>query len=335
MPPQKNQPVKRKSSRRFVLAVLLTGVVATLFIVLEHRAVYDWARLYGYQPPENIVKLANDDELTAGARRVFLVNHPQVQSKSAFAASCPNGNKETAVLGCYIPDQRGIYVLSVADPRLEGIEQVTAAHELLHAEYDRLGSSEKQRVNGWLQDYYEHGLNDPTIQKQLDSYKKTEPNDLVNEMHSIFGTEVADLPANLQQYYAQYFTNRSKVTGYYQTYEAEFASRISRIKQDDTQLATLKAQIKADEADLKTRQAQLEARQAQLVSDRRSGNVSAYNAGVSGYNALVDAYNAEVRTVQDLINQYNQLVAARNAIALEEQQLTQAISSQVSPINNQ
>ena len=336
MPPRTNsQNPKPKTSRRFIVGWLLFGLLAALVILTEHQAVYDWLRLRGYKPPADIAAIANDDELTPAAERVFYVNHPLVQDKSDFAKSCPNGNKETAVLGCYVPDQRGIYVLNVTDSRLAGIEQVTGAHELLHAEYDRLTAGDKQEVDSMLMDYYHHGLMDETIKKQLDSYKKTEPNDLVNEMHSIFGTEVGGLPAPLEDYYKRYFADRSKITGYYNTYEAEFTTRQLQIQQDDAQLKAWKAQIASLEADLKIKQAALQAQQSQLNAARSRGDLNAYNTGVPAYNSAVNAYNAEVRQLRDLINKYNALVAARNAIVLEEQQLTQDISSGVSPIGKQ
>ncbi|HSX36875.1 MAG TPA: hypothetical protein VLG13_02025 [Patescibacteria group bacterium] len=330
----KQEPhTNRQTSRRFVFGVLLVGALAALAIFCEHQAVYDWLRLHGYQAPSDSAQLASDDTFTGTAKHIYYVNHPLLKSKADFAKACPGGNKETAVLGCYVPDQRGIFVLSVTDVRLAGIEQVTAAHEMLHAAYDRLSSRDKAQVDGWLMDYYQHDLNDQTIIDQMDSYKKTEPNDLVNEMHSVFGTEVVGLPANLENYYHRYFANRSKVATYYSTYEAEFSSRQAAIKQDDAELASLKEQVQAGEADLKTKQAALGTMQSRLVTERSSGNVAAYNAGVPAYNALVDSYNAEVATVRQLVSQYNQLVAARNAIVLEEQQLVQDISSQAAPIS--
>jgi hypothetical protein len=323
-----------KSSRRFISAVLLFGLVAGIVILIGHQQVYDWLRLHNYHPSAEIAAIAARDDMTATAKHIFYVNHPAIQDKSAFAHSCPNGSKETAVLGCYIPNQRGVYVLSVTDPRLQGIEEVTAAHEMLHAAYDRLSDRGKQQVNGWLEDYYKT-LTDQTIRDQIDSYKKTEPNDLVNEMHSIFGTEASNLPANLENYYKRYFADRSKVVAQYSTYQAEFTSRQNQIKQDDAQLQSLKAQIQAAEADLKAKESQLAVSRQQLESYKSSGNAQAYNAAVPGYNALVDGYNAEVRQVHSLVDQYNSLVAERNAIALEEQQLVQDISSNAAPVGNQ
>jgi hypothetical protein len=335
MPLQTNKNyAKQKSSPRFISLVLLFGLLAAVVIVYDHQAVYDWLRLRNYQPPTNIASIASDDTMTPKAKHIFYVNHPAIEDKSAFASSCPNGTKETAVLGCYIPNQRGIYVLSVTDARLQGIEEVTSAHEMLHAAYDRLSGKEKEQINGWLQDYY-NTLTDQTIKDQIDSYKKTEPNDLVNEMHSIFGSEASSLPPNLESYYTRYFADRSKVVAQYSAYEAEFTTRQAQIKQDDAKLQDLKTQINSLEADLRSKQAALSSQQQQLNSYRRSGNIQAYNAAVPAYNSLVDSYNAEVIEVRNLISEYNQLVAERNAIALEEQQLVQDISSNVSTIGNQ
>src|SRR5262249_17898052 len=123
-------------------------------------------------------------------------NHPEIDTKNNFSSNCPNnGGEKTVILGCYHPDQNGIFVLGVSDPRLDGVMQVTAAHEMLHAEYDRLNSKDRSYVNGLLMDYYEHDLHDQRIQDVIAAYKLSEPNDVVNEMHAVFGTEIAKLPA--------------------------------------------------------------------------------------------------------------------------------------------
>lgn len=334
MPPQTNRQTPRKKARRGRLAALLLLLLAVVgwLTVAGRQALYDWLRLRGYSPPSAIAALAADDQFTASARRVFYVNHPAIEGKAAFAHSCPNGGKEAAVLGCYVPPQQGIYILQVSDPALDGIEQVTAAHELLHAEYDRLDSATRTKVDGWLEAYYKHGLTDPIIIKQMATYQKTEPNAMVDEMHSVFGTEVANLPTDLQQYYQRYFTNRGLITADYSRYENQFSQRLAAISHDDTQLAAWKTQINSLEADAQSRQTAISNQLQQLSAYRQSGDISAYNGGVGAFNAAVDSYNAEVAQIHALVQQYNQLVTERNAIALEEQQLVQDISSQAAPL---
>ncbi|HSX45681.1 MAG TPA: hypothetical protein VLG27_01595 [Candidatus Saccharimonadia bacterium] len=298
----------------------------------NRQNIYDWMALRNYQVPGYVAGLAAQDTMTASARKIFYVNHPAIDNKTTFADVCPSGTREqTIVLGCYHGGQGGIYLLQVSDPRLDGVEQVTAAHEMLHAAYDRLSSSDKQKVDAMLLDYYDNDLHNQRIRDTIAAYKKTEPNDVVNEMHSVFGTEVASLPSGLEQYYKRYFTDRAQVAAFAAQYQAEFTSRQTAVQQDDRQLTALKSQIDSQEADLKSRQSQIDSAQSQLLAER-DGNTSAYNAAVPGFNAQVDAYNAEVGQVQALISQFNQLVAARNAVAFEEDQLVNALSNNVAPI---
>jgi hypothetical protein len=327
----RNQVGASKLPLLIVLLLLLAGLSV---VAANRQGIIDWWRLRDYTAPAPVASLANQDAMTDYARKVFYVNSPDIRTKANFSSACPSSKAEqTIVLGCYHSDQAGIYLLNVTDPRLQGVEQVTAAHEMLHAAYDRLSSADRKKIDGMLLDYYNKDLTDERIKKTIDAYKKSEPNDLVNEMHSIFGTEVANLPSGLEAYYTKYFTKRSVITDAAAKYQAEFTSRQAAVAQADAQLSSLKAQIDSEEADLKTKQQTISDTQSNLVNLRNNGNTAAYNAGVPAYNALVDDYNSEVQAVQSLISQYNSLVASRNAIALEEDQLVNNLSSSATPIN--
>lgn len=317
----------------FVVLVLWFGLLG--WAALNRQNIFDWWQLEHYQAPAAVSQLAAQDTLTNYAHKVFYVNRPSLDDKTTFASVCPNnGGEQTIVLGCYHSSQAGIFLLNVSDPRLNGVEQVTAAHEMLHAAYDRLSSSERHKVDGWLMDYYQHGLHDQRVLDTIAAYQKSEPNDWVNEMHSVFGTEVASLPSNLETYYQRYFTDRSQVTTYVANYQAEFTSRQAAVARDDAQLATLKAQIASTEADLQAKQTAINNEQSRLMGLKTSQDIEAYNAGVPAYNQRVDTYNTEVNALQAMIDQYNQLVASRNAIALEQNQLVKELTTNVAPINH-
>jgi hypothetical protein len=322
--------------RRLVTLLLLLvwfGLLALL--LLNRQNIADYLKLRNYNPPVAISTLANQDTMTAYGRRIFYVNHPVLDDKTAFNLVCPNnGGEQTIVLGCYHSDQDGIFLLSVSDPRLNGVEQVTAAHEMLHGAYDRLSRAERKKVDAMLLNYYNHDLKDQRIKNVIAAYRKTEPTEVVNEMHSVFGTEVANLPAPLEQYYKRYFTDRHQITEYAAQYEAEFTSRQNAVTQDDAQLATMKSQIDAAQADLKSKLSVINAQQASLLAERSSGNVTAYNAGVPPYNSLVDAYNADVQSIQSQVASYNQLVTTRNDVALEEDELVKDLTGNAQTINN-
>jgi outer membrane murein-binding lipoprotein Lpp len=293
----------------------------------QRNALYDWARLRDYAPSTEIAQLATDTTMTDYARHMYYVNHPDIKERTVFSSYCNIAAEQAAVLGCYKGGQRGIYLLQVTNAELAGIKQVTAAHEMLHAVYERLGSDERQRVNTMLQNYYDHQLTDESIKQTVDAYRKTEPDDLVNEMHSIFGTQVATLPTELGKYYEKYFTDRSKVIGYYSAYQQAFTGRQQRIDQYDAQLDSWKTQISQLESEVKAQQSDLQNRRDTLNRYRANGNAEAYNNGVDGFNAAVVSYNAKVSELQQLITDYNKLVETRNSIAFEERQLVNSLSS--------
>ena len=58
------------------------------------------------------------------------------------------------MLGCYILN-KGIYVYDITDDRLAGVRQVTTAHEMLHAAYDRLSVKERAQVDAMTAAAYE------------------------------------------------------------------------------------------------------------------------------------------------------------------------------------
>lgn len=314
--------------------LLLFWVGLLVFAALNRQNIIDWWRLRQYQAPAAISALVSETTLTDYGRKVFLVNWPELKDKSSFSSACPNnGGEQTIVLGCYHGGQAGIFLLDVTDPRLAGVEQVTAAHEMLHAAYDRLNTEERQRVDGLLMKYYKNELKDQRILMTIEAYKKSEPNDVVNEMHSIFGSEIVTLPAELETYYKRYFDNRAQVAAYAEKYQAAFTSRKAQIDKADAELSRLKSQINAAEAELKTQQDAIDAKQKELVNLRNSGNITAYNAGVPPYNAAVDAYNRQVAEVKQLIQRYNALVTSRNAVAVEQDQLVKELSSEAAPIS--
>jgi len=313
--------------KKWVQAVLLgLLVVAYGGVLFKHQALLDWWHLHDYATPVAVAQLAADDTLTPKAKRLLYVNHPVISGGSTFANHCPAGSEKTVVLGCYIGNDAGIYIYAVTDPRLEGVEQVTAAHEMLHAAYRRLSSAERNKVDALLMDYYNHGLTDQRIKDTINAYKISEPKDIVNEMHSIFGTEVAQLPRALEQYYQQYFTSRQKVAAYTAAYQGEFTSRQSQVAADDAQLKLLKTQIDANEATLMSQKTGLQA-ERQAVQD--SGNA----ATVADYNRKVDAYTNLQAKTRELIAQHNALVVSRNALAIEENELQQELSA--SPVTGQ
>lgn len=322
------KPRSRQLPKLLIFLALLSAIAV---LALNGQAIVDWFKLRGYEVPASISKLATDDTMTAEARHLFYVNRPQLTNGSEFTDNCPKGGEKTVILGCYIGNDGGIYLYKVTDQRLAGIEEVTAAHEMLHAAYRRLSGGEKKRIDALLTNYYKNGLNDERVLSVMESYKKSEPNDLPNEMHSIFATELSTLPAPLETYYKRYFTDRNAVVRYMAAYREEFTSRQTQREAYDARLKQLRPLVDEIDKTLEQQKSALDAQRKQLESHRASNNVAAYNNGVAPYNAAVAAYNSNLAYQKTLIVEYNDIVAARNALALEENQLLKAISAEPIP----
>jgi len=298
---------------------------------IQREALADWWRLRDYEPSQDIAALVDDTTMTGRAEHLFYVNHPQLENKEDFNMHCADHGEETSVLGCYHGNRRGIYLYAVNDDRLHGVEQVTAAHEMLHQAYDRLNGSERKRIDKLLQDLYDSGQLPSDVTAKIDSYKEQADVNLVNEMHSIFGSEVRGLPAELDEYYKQYFNDRLKVVNFSEAYRGEFTRRKELVAQYDAQLAGLKTQIETNKIGLDNKSDYLKAKEKEISQDVASRDQVAYDADVTAYNAMVDAYNAQLAATRRLIEEHNRIVVERNAIAVQEQELQEALDSRLEP----
>lgn len=321
-----------KQSRRFGSLLLIVAVIAGYAIVWNQRnAILDWAALRNYTPSSQMSALASDTTMTPLAEHYLYINHAALADREEFNEKCTNETEQSVVLGCYLGNRAGIYIYNVTASELHGVQQVTAAHEMLHQAYQRLNTDERTRIDGLLQAYYKNTLSDEPIKAQIEEYKRTEPGELNNEMHSLFGTQVADLPAELEEYYTQYFTDRAKVVRYYTAYQSAFTTRKAQIAAYDKDLTNKKQAIDTLEAQVRADLTKLDDMKSQMDTMRANGDIRGYNAMVSPYNNAIAAYNAALDRLKALIAEYNGIVAERNAIADQEAALQQSLSSKQLP----
>lgn len=329
MQPESPRTSRSKTILTLLLVVLVWGFVAFLFI--QRQAVYDWWRLRGYTPTSEVAALADQTTMNDNARRVFYVYHPAIEPRDTFNQHCRDG-EFTIVLGCY-SQGRGIYIFRVDDPRLEGIEEVTAAHEFLHAAYDRLSKDERKKVDAWTAEAY-NNLDNQRIKETIEEYRKHDASVVPNELHSILGTEVVDLPAGFEQYYARYFDNRKQIVSFSEAYESAFTDRKNQAKEYENQLTTLKDQVESANKELKAEHQRLEQEADNLQSSRNSAEPDSFNDRINTYNADVNAYNLQVSRVEDMVDTYNEIYAKYKELIVEQQDLFKAIDSRPQQISH-
>ena len=238
-----------KILRRLLLIISIGALLATPAVAFWQRQnLYDWWRLRSYQPPPAIVALADASSMSELGRKIFYVNQPRIDNSSNFRIHCSE-TEQTIILGCYKSGD-GIYMYGVTDPRLNGIVEVTAAHEMLHAAYDRLGAQQRERIDQLTQQTAAR-LDSDRLIKTIEQYRLKDPASVPDELHSILGTEVAELPPELENHYRLYFNDRGKVVGLAKQYESEFDLRSRQVAAITSQLNALKTSIENDSAALR------------------------------------------------------------------------------------
>jgi hypothetical protein len=316
----------------FSLSLALLIATLPVIAIAKRQAIFDWWRLKDYSPSSRIVELANNTTMTDDGRHLLYVYHADLQNSEEFNYNC-DFNEQSIVLGCYVSGQ-GIYIFDVTDERLKGIHEVTAAHEVLHAAYERLSKNEQEKIDMLTQAAFDN-LQSQRIKDTVEAYRKKDPSIVPNELHSILGTEVRDLPAELESYYAKYFQDRKTIVSYSERYEQAFSERKARADQISAQIESLKQQIKEYEERLSRTKSELEAEFASLESQRSSAEPNSFNTRVRAYNAKVRSYNAMVQQSYTLIDEHNSLVAEYNKVVLEEKELIEAIDSRPETIQQQ
>jgi hypothetical protein len=292
--------LKRHLGKAIIIAVVIIGIRFT-------QDLEDWSKLLHYQPSPAIAKLATTTTMTDTARRLFYVNHPTIESQKLSLNLCKS-SEHTIVLGCYVPS-RGIFLQEVVDPRLQGVMEVTAAHEMLHVVYQRMTLLEQTQINRRLQSALEK-LQNPRILKLVETYRSQDPRSVDNELHSILGTEVLNLSPELEEKYERVFTslrNKAKILN------VQLGERKSALEQ-------LAAQVKQEAASV-------DSERSNLQSSISSSPQSDYNFRVSNFNDRVNGYNQLVARLREQTETYNQMVTEHNSIALEEKSLVESLEN--------
>ena len=258
---------------------------------MERQYVVDAIQYYQYTPTDSVKQVADEAGLTEDARFTFYATRPAVESSNAFNQHCQRREANSPILGCYAGNR--IYIYDVADERLTGIKTVTAAHELLHAEYERLPDTEKRRIEGLLQKVYESGTNEK-LEERMAYYEKTEPGQALNELHSIIGTEFDSIGPELEKYYARFFKDRSALVRLHNQVESQFETLSEEANQLVSQIERLAVTINTD--------------------------TKTYNESIAALNDDVAAFNARASQSGGFTTQ-SQFQAARNALLVKSNQL--------------
>lgn len=292
-----------------------SGLIASLFLTagliwagLNWQSLRDKVILSSYRPSAEIEAIAKRTTMTEQGKDIFFVTNPSIDNREEFNAKCPQKEAGLNVLGCYQSgffDGGQISLFRIVDERLVDEIDVTAAHEMLHAAYDRLNYLERQK----LDDLLKASVEDIPPKELTDVIRNYITEGNFNELHSHLGTEYADLPDALEDHYRQYFANRQRIVKVHLGNEALFAAceRDGKFQ---------RSSIQSTKANIASYRSQLDAIRAEMDRHLAAGETNEYNALVPRHNQLVNLHNSTVSRYNSSIRAYNSLVERCNALSI-------------------
>ena len=316
--------------KRRWLRVVVSGA-ATLFmswvIIYCVPRIVDVVRAYNFHASDSIVFIRKRLELSDRGTDIFYASTPVIQSKDEFNANCQAQERTAAILGCFAADK--IYLYNLQNTELDGTLEVTAAHEMLHAAYQRLTIAERYWLDKRILAQYEKVKEDPIIKELMQYYAKAEPGAEINELHSILGTIEAKLDPDLENYYKHYFKNRATVVALNAKYNKVFSEIRDRTAALETKIAAEEPEITQALFSYDTDRAQLEKAIVSFNSRATGGKFTSQAAFVVERNSLTSQVD-ELNTRRDDINikvaTYNADIAELNAISTRTTVLYQSMN---------
>lgn len=168
-------------------------------------------------PSAEVVGLADAAYLSAEGRELFYATRPELLDAASFAGRCDDAQAARPVpagstVGCYRSATDSILVYVPADARLHGFVVETAAHELLHAAWERLTSAEQAAITPILEAEVAALAGDDPIHEQIAGSVGDHAENRPTELFAYVGTQVwreGGLDPSLEQVYGRLVDDRA------------------------------------------------------------------------------------------------------------------------------
>ncbi|MBR3378006.1 hypothetical protein IKG50_01615 [Candidatus Saccharibacteria bacterium] len=322
----KNDKLKSGLIIKLVIAILAVGLIAFAATQIDYVAVVDNMKATGYEPSADMAALINDLSLTSDGTRIMNATRPELQEAEEFNQNCNNDKDGSSTLGCYSGSR--IYIYNIARVDLDGIRQVTLAHEFLHAVWERMSESERNELKEPIESIYN---TNEDIRKQADLYRTDER---INELHSFIGSQVSpnNMPAVLRDHYAKYFSEHSKLAAFYNKYHSIFEEAEKRASELKEQIAEHREKINEMKETYTRNNADLSQDISDFNSRARTGGFGSEEEFITQRQALVQRQTVQRQEYQNLvnyINETNSLISAYNDNALRSSDLYKSVDSNI------
>jgi hypothetical protein len=325
---------QKRSKVGLIVSVIISAILiaSAILILLFRQHIIDQITVWQFQPTTEIATIATRDGMNDGGKFLFYASRPELDTAKFFNSVCSRLENSASILGCY--SNYHIYIYDVTDQQLDGIRETTAAHEMLHAAYARMSDSEKKTVDILLEAEYKKLEGNKNFADLIAFYARTEPGERDNELHSVIGTEVANLDPALEAHYAKYFSNRQSVVALYTKYSGVFQSLADRADSLSSQLSTLMTSITNASSQYNTDVQTLNGDIAAFNKRAEAGDFTSqgeFNAERASLTARVNALDSNRSSINNDIATYNSLLSEYNSIASQSKKLYSSIDSTLAP----
>lgn len=316
---------KKKSLKGWIGLMVLVGIVAVLFI--NRVFVRDFFRAISYTPSEEMKQIREELELTSNGEFIFNASKPTLSDRDSFNEDCALVKDEsTAVLGCYVDEN--IYVYNIVQDELAGVRELTAAHELLHAVWERLDEVERSDLLKLLEPVLaEH---QDLIGEEVEIYDEAKRNE---ELYVRAGTEIKNLPLELEKHYERVFKNQDKIVGYYDSYNKVFRELKEENERLSKEVTELKERYNASSEEYSSRVNKLKANIEEFNNCAAIagcfGSQWEFNAKRAELLGERDSLNTLYEEITRLVDEINAKVEKHNQNAIYGQKLHQIMNSSV------
>ena len=316
-------------------AIALQGALAwgVSWAVTNQQWISDRAIARQFVPDQALQHYVTDASLTAEGEVYLYASLPQIVPAGEFDRYCSRDEPGIGVLGCYRLSEKRIYLYDVTDERLEAMEPVIAAHEMLHAAWDRFSQEEKDALGLLLEEALAALPSDHPMYERIANYEAHDVSSRIPELYSLMGTEVESLPTALEAHYSRFIADRQAV--------------VALAKQVYDIFDNFGAEVQHIVDDLSDRSEIIDALKATYESDAAilGADISVYNDRVARYNDGEDVAGAnkfdqerdnliarqaelaaERDTILELIDEYNALLDQLNFLNDQLTELNQGIN---------
>lgn len=238
-----NQVVTTKPERKRGTHLKSIIYIAVVVLAIASYALSDYLTVayYWQSSSDEIKRIADNSGFSIKGKAVFLATHPEVVGPDQLKTSCRREDSNILEYGCYLTSDNKIFLLQSPDKEFEEIEYTAAAHETLHAVWQKLDSSSRSELARKILALYSDSNNPDhaPLSADMEPYPKDDTT-VVTELYSFIGSTHPNL---LTDEYSGYLDDRDAPSNANLTFNTSIKSRSDSLESRRTQLESSLADI--------------------------------------------------------------------------------------------